>query len=145
MKSLTTILLYVLLLYSCSCIPTATEISGKFKLESVLNAKAEKIDYRDSLLFVNFTLEKVNEINRTVETYPSQGQRYVWMMADNPDQCENTARKRIFITYENGEKRRIIRDASNPMEVRLEMSEVYQGNEVPEFPVYYYVVACNSL
>ena len=141
MKNSTLILIIsFVLLESCSCIPTSTEVNGKYQLEAVLDQQGTKQHYQDSLIYVSFDLEMISDVNKTVENYSSNGQKYIWTMTENPDQCENTARKRIFVTYNDGSKRRIIRDASDPMKVRLEMSEVYQGDEVPEFPVYYYVV-----
>ena len=141
MKNSTLILIIsFVLLESCSCIPTSTEVNGKYQLEAVLDQQGTKQNYQDSLIYVSFDLEMISDVNKTVENYSSNGQKYIWTMTENPDQCENTARKRIFVTYNDGSKRRIIRDASDPMKVRLEMSEVYQGDEVPEFPVYYYVV-----
>lgn len=142
MKNIPAFLLIIILafLQSCSCIPTDSEIRGKYQLETIFNVNVERVDYQDSLIYVNFDLQKNSGSNRTVETYSSNDQKYVWTMTESPDQCEKSARKRVFITYEGGQKRRIIRDASDPMKVRLELSEVYQGDEVPEFPIYYYVV-----
>lgn len=141
MRNITFIAIVTLFVFeSCSCIPTNTEVKGKFQLESILNEQGIRQSQKDSLRFINFELEKINDINKTVETYSSNDQRYVWAMTENPDQCEKSATKRVFVTYQNGQKRRIIRDASDPMKVRLEMSEVYQGDEVPELPIYYYVV-----
>lgn len=141
MKNSTLILIIsFILLESCSCIPTSTEVNGRYQLEAVLDQQGTKQNYQDSLVYVSFDLEMISNVNKTVENYSSNGQRYIWTMTENPDQCESTPRKRIFVTYNDGSKRRIIRDASDPMKVRLEMSEVYLGDEVPEFPVYYYVV-----
>lgn len=142
MKNIPAFLLIIILavLQSCSCIPTDSEIRGKYQLESILDEQGIRQSQKDSLRFINFELKKINDINKTVETYSSNEQSYVWTMTENPDQCEKSATKRVFVTYQSGQKRRIIRDASDPMKVRLELSEVYQGDEVPEFPIYYYVV-----
>lgn len=132
--------IYAALLQGCSCIPTDTELTTVYKLETILKTPVERQSYLDSLHFVYFENKEINGVNKGTERNTFDAETYIISTTNNPDQCDNRARKRIFITYQNGLKRRIIRDASDPMKVRLEMSAVYQGDEVPEFPVYYYVV-----
>ncbi|MFK7810061.1 MAG: hypothetical protein AB8F74_19805 [Saprospiraceae bacterium] len=129
------------LLHSCSCIPTSSQLLGTFKLKRV-QSESSNVDYKDSTYYFNVGLLEVNEVMRLTESFIINGDTLsqdTWAMEENPDECKNTNRKRVIVTYANGDKRRIIRDASDPMNVKLELSEVYQGNNVPDFPVYCYV------
>lgn len=79
-----------LVLYSCSCIPTSTELTGTYTLDYV-QYEGEKVNYADSLYSLTIGLIELNQIMVNSESSIINGDTLSiaeWAEVQNPDECK---------------------------------------------------------
>lgn len=125
-------------LYNCSCIPPSSQINGIFILDKIQSPSGIK-SYQDSLYLLSFSSVSINGKNLKQETYlvnEMEVSQKTWQSVEE-DFCQKGSKRNVFVTYEDGDKRMLLQDRSDPMRPKLEVTNILPNNELDSVTYFY--------